>query len=196
LNTTEALITYFRRGKLQKFFMAQAKKTARELDFMTAAKLLESGPDEKIERLPSGIYDLLDSNKVAFSTAMTEEIAEPQKRRGHDSSANILRIIKATFKNTQKLTEDQELYIKKVSTQLEEGGLPKQTTKNTLKALTTLRGDLINPFKALAVLQSNIPERLLQGHYAEKNPIIFGKREVILSLYLSVCTAQTGLTGK
>ncbi|MFC2085348.1 hypothetical protein ACFLS9_09840, partial [Bacteroidota bacterium] len=100
-------------------------------------------------------------------------------------AANILRILKATMKNTQKLTEDQELYLKKVLTQLEEGGLPKQTAKNTLKALDALKVELANPFKVLAVLQNHIPEQLLQNHYAEKNPAVFGKREVILSLYLT-----------
>jgi superfamily II DNA or RNA helicase len=155
--STGALITYFRRGKLQKFFMAQVKKTAEELDFMTAAKLLESGPDEKKKNLPGEMYNLLDSNKESFIIATTEEMAEPQKRRGRD---NILRILKATMKNTQKFTEDQELYLKKVFIQLEEGGLPKQTAKNTLKALDALKDELVNPFKVLAVLQTHIPERL------------------------------------
>jgi len=181
----ESLITYFRRGKLQKFFMAQAKQAAEELDFMTAAGLLESAPDEKKKKLPGEMYDLLDSNKESFVIATTEEMAEPQKRRGRDSAANILRILKATMKNTQKLTEDQELYLKKVLTQLEEGGLPKQTAKQTLKALNVLKNEIVNPFKVLATLQTHIPQRLLQSHYAEQNPAVFGKREVILSLYLA-----------
>jgi superfamily II DNA or RNA helicase len=180
-----ALITYFRRGKLQKFFMAQTEKTAEELDFMTTAGLFESGPDEKNRKLPGEMYDLLNSNKEAFIIATTEEMAEPQKRRGRDSAANILRILKATMKNTQKFTDDQELYLKKVFTQLEEGGLPKQTAKNTLKALDALKDELVNPFKVLEVLHKYIPEGLLQSHYAEKNPAAFGKREVILSLYLT-----------
>jgi len=180
-----SLITYFRRGKLQKFFIAQAKKAAAELDFMTAARLLESGPDEKKKKLPGEMYDLLDSNKQAFIIATTQEMAEPQKKSGRDSAANILRILKATLKNTQKLTDDQELYLKKVLTQLEEGGLPKQTAKITLKALEVLNDELTNPFKVLAMLQTHIPQRLLQSHYAEQNPAVFGKREVILSLYLS-----------
>jgi len=182
---TGALITYFRRGKLQKFFIAQAEKVAKELDFLSAAELLESGPVEEKKKLPGKMYDLLDSNKEAFIVATTEEMAEPQKRRGRDSAANILRILKVTTKNTQKLTEDQELYLKKVLTQLEEGGLPKQTAKTTLKALNSLKDGLVNPFKVLAVLQTHIPERLLQSHYAEQNPVVFGKREVILSLYLT-----------
>ena len=165
--------------------MSQDKKAAEELDFLSAAQLIESKPDEKRKKLPGEIYDLLDKNKEAFIIATTEEITEPQKKRGRDSAANILRILKATMKNTQKLTDDQELYLKKVVTQLEEGGLPKQTAKQTMNALNALKNELINPFKVLAVLQSNIPERLLEEHYAEQNPTVFGKREVILSLYLT-----------
>lgn len=180
-----ALITYFRRGKLQKFFMADTKGTVAELDFMSAAKILESSPDEKKKKLPEDMYDLLDKNKEAFIISTTEEMAELRKKKGRDSATTILRILKATFKNTQKLTEDQELYLRMVLTQLEEGGLPKQTAKNTVKALNELGEELVNPFKVLAVLQTHIPERLLRSHYAEENPVVFGKREVILSLYLA-----------
>ena len=179
-----SLITYFRRGKLQKFFKAVHKKEAEEMDFISAAKILKSDSDAEKMKLPEQFYDLLDKNKEAFILATTEEMPQGH-RRGHDSTANILRILKATLKNTQKLTEDQELYLKKVITQLEEGGLPKQTAKQTLKALNTIGSEIINPFKVLSVLQTHIPARLLEEHYAEQNPAVFGKREVILSLYLT-----------
>jgi superfamily II DNA or RNA helicase len=187
LNTdlAQSLVTYFRRGKIQKFFKAHDSEEAKELDFISAAKLLESHPDDKKKKLPESFYDLLDKNKEAFIIATTEEMVEPQKKRGRDSAANILRILKLTMKNTQKLTDDQESYLRKVLTRLEEGGLPKQTTKNTLKALNSLKHELTNPFKVLATLQTHIPMRLLEGHYAEQNPAAFGRREVILSLYLS-----------
>ncbi len=181
----DALLTYFRQGKLQKFFMAHTANVAVELDFMAAAGLFECAADANKKNLPTHLYDLLNQNKDAFKIATTEAMAEPQQRKGRDSAANILRILKATFKTTQKLTDEQELYLKKVLLQLEEGGLPKQTAKNTLKALNALNTELMNPFKVLAVLQMHIPERLLQSHYAEQNPTVFGKREVILSLYLA-----------
>jgi hypothetical protein len=143
------------------------------------------------------MYDLLDKNKGAFILATTEEMAEPHKQGGLDSAANIGKILKATLKNTQKLTDDQELYLKNVLKQLEEGGLPKQTAKKTLKALNKLGGELVNPFKVLATLQTNIPDRLLQSHYAEHTDSVTGKREVILSLYLSACGhAQADLAGQ
>lgn len=181
----ESLITYFRRGKLQKFFMSKDKQTTAELDFMSAAGLFECSPNEKKKKPPEELYELLESNKEAFIVATTEEMAEPQKRGGRDTASNVLRILKATMKNTQKFTEDQEIYLKKVITQLEEGGLPKQTTKNTLKALDALKDELVDPFKVLAVLQTHISQRLLKSHYAELNSSVSGKREVILSLYLT-----------
>jgi len=180
-----SLITYFRRDKLQKFFLAAADPEAEEMDFISAAKLLESHPDEAKKKLPGQFYDLLDKNKEAFIFATTEELPQLKQRGGRDSAANILKILKATMKNTQKLTDDQELFLKKVLTQLEEGGLPKQTAKQALKALNDLKHEIINPFKVLAALQTHIPAKLLEGHYAEQNPAVFGKREVILSMYLS-----------
>lgn len=180
-----ALVTYFRRGKLQKFFMAQHGVEAKELDFISAAQLIECRPEDEKKKMPGDIYELLNKNKEAFINATTEEIVETQVRRGRDSAANIQRILKATQKNTRQFTDDQELFLHKVMTQLQEGGLPKQTVKNTLKALNALQDDLINPFRVLAVLQDQIPERLLADHYTEQNTVIFGKREVILSLYLA-----------
>ena len=180
-----SLITYFRRGKLHKFFMTQATKDASELDFISAAKLLESSDNEKRQKLPPGFYELLDKNKGAFIFATTEEMAPQERKHGRDNTTQVLRILKATMKNTPQFTDEQELYLKKVFIQLEEGGLPKQTIKETLKALNELKQDLMNPFKVLATLQTKIPERLLEGHFSEYNQLTFGKREVILSLYLT-----------
>jgi len=181
-----SLVTYLRRGKLQKFFIADEKSPiARELDFMSAATIFESTSDDKNQKIPEKFFDLLDKNKEAFVLATTEEMVEPIKRRGQDSAAQLLKILKATLKNTQQFTDEQEQYLKQVLVQLEEGGIPKQTAKETLKALNALKQDLINPLKVLATLQSHISERFLQQHYAEQNPRSSGKREVILSMYLT-----------
>ncbi|OOP57484.1 MAG: hypothetical protein AYP45_03340 [Candidatus Brocadia carolinensis] len=141
--TLSGLITYFRREKLQKFFKAIRNSVAEELDFLTAAKLLESSPEETKEKLPEQYYDLLDKNKEAFILATTEEMPHHGQRGGRDSAANILRILKATLKNTKKLTEDQEIYLKKVLVQREEGGLPKQTATQTRKALHVIENEIV-----------------------------------------------------
>ena len=177
------LITYFRRGGLHKFFSARADESSTELDFMTAAEILESKPDAKPKKMPPHMYDLLDKNKEAFVIATTEEMTEPQKRSPSDSASKIIVILKAIQKHTLEPTD--ESYLKQVLTQVEEGGLPKETAKNTHRALKDLGLRLSNPLEVLIVLRENIPERLLDSHYAEQSPTATDKREVILSLYLT-----------
>ncbi|MBL8026554.1 MAG: helicase, partial [Fibrobacteres bacterium] len=178
------LITYFRRGKLQKFFEARNLNEAKELDFVSAAKLLESTTAEKKAKLPEHFFGLLDKNKEAFMFATADEIPEPHNRRGRDSAVQILKMLKASLRDTSQFTEEQEAYVRKVFIQLEEGGLPKQTTKDALQSLSESGAALLNPLKVIALLQTHIPERLLNAHYAESNPTVSGKREVILSMYM------------
>lgn len=185
LAMTNSLVTYFRKGKVQKFFKAGEGLQADELDFISAAEMLESEADEKKQKLPETYFDLLDKNKDAFLYATTEDGVEIKTRKGQDSGVKIMKLLKMTFKNTKQLTEDQEEYLKKVMSQLDEGGLPKQTTKTTYKALEELGNQMLNQLKVLAILQTHIPARLLESHYAEENPRSAGKREVILSMYLA-----------
>ncbi|MBE3115897.1 helicase [Candidatus Bathyarchaeota archaeon] len=182
---SNALATYFRRGKVQKFFLSSKDIEAVELDFLSAAEALESTPEEEKQKLPKAYFELLDKNKEAFRNATTEEMIEPQTHKGKDNASQILKILKVVFKNTQQLTDDQESYVQNVIDRLEEGGLPKQTTKTALRALNQLGKQMLNPLKVLAVLQKNIPAKLLGSYLADQNPRSTGKREVILSMYLT-----------
>jgi superfamily II DNA/RNA helicase len=180
-----SLVTYFRKGKIEKFFWSAPKAETKELDFITAAKILESSPQNAREKLPSTFYHLLDKNKEAFSKATNEEFTITKNKGGRDSASHIIQIIKITLKNSQKLTEDQEIYLKNVLKRVEEGGLPKQTVKQTKKALNELKNEIENPFKILAVLQKNISDRFLESHYTEQNSNPSTKSEVILSMFLT-----------
>jgi hypothetical protein len=57
--------------------------------------------------------------------------------------------------------------------------------ENSLEALTSLGEELLDPMKVLVTLHKNIPERLLQSHFAEQGPAVSGRREIILSMYLN-----------
>lgn len=182
----DSVLTFFRRGKLDKFFMTVNKDKPQELDFLSAAKTLgclQNALRAKVDN--KKFYELLEQNKQAFIYATTEELPEIKMRGGRDSATQILKIIKATLKDRRQFTDDQEYYLKKILTQLEEGGLPKQTTKKTLQALNDELKKGVNPLRILAVLQANIPVKLLEGHFAEDHRQVFGKREVILSEYLT-----------
>ena len=181
----KSLLTYFRKGKVQKFFLAGEEMPSAELDFSSAAGLLESQSTDERQRLPATYFSLLDQNKEAFIEATTEELINAQVRKGRDSTWQILRLLKGIFSNTQSLTDDQEEYVKLVIARLQDGALPKETAKKTLKALKAQGNAIANPRTALAILQINIQDGLLESHYAEKNPRSKGKREVILSMYLA-----------
>ena len=181
---SDYLLTFFRLGKIQKFFITNKNRESQEIDFLTAAKIFECSLNERKMPLPDNYFELLEKNKKAFIEATTEEELVTGSRRGRDSGAKILKILKATVKNSKKLTDEQEDYLRKLIIRLEEGGIPKQTTKKALKALNDLKSDMVNPLKVLAVLQHNIPQKFLESHYVELSQRHSGKREVILSLYL------------
>jgi superfamily II DNA/RNA helicase/HKD family nuclease len=179
------LLTYFRKGKLQKFFLTSIGD-AEEIDFIGTAKLLESNPKVAREKLAADFYDKLKKNKQAFIFATTEEDVELKATRGgRDSATQVLKILKAVFRDTRQLTEDQIDYYKKVMRQFEEGAIPKQTAKTVNKVLQKeLKRGRPNPLKVLALLQNNIPSEFLESHIAESAAHTFGPREVILSEYL------------
>ena len=65
-----ALLTYFRQGKLEKFFLgATGDEPTVELDFMSSAKMLKPADTKEIRQpIAREFYDLLDKNKTAFVT--------------------------------------------------------------------------------------------------------------------------------
>ncbi len=179
------LLTYFRKSKLQKFFLV-GKDNPEELDFMSAASRLEAEAQVRREKPPADFYDKLEKNKQAFFFA-TSEAAEELKsapRSGRDSAMQALRILKA-LRDLRQYTEDQEAYLNRVMNRLEEDALPKQTASAVLKALNTeLRSGRPSPLKVLAILRNNIPDEFLKSHITESAAHTSGPREVILSEYL------------
>jgi superfamily II DNA/RNA helicase len=181
----DSLITFFRKGKLMKFYLSWDKGTY-ELDFLTAAKIFECPENEKRTMLPlERYYDLLGKNKAAFFYATSGEEILSQSRRGTDSSRKLIKILRAVLKNSKQLTEDQEKYMERLIQRLEEGAIPKKTIQKVNQAVEKLGEEIQNPLKVVAVLQREIPHGFLKGHLVEKIIPADEKGEVILSLYLS-----------
>jgi len=181
----DSLLTYFRKDKLDKFYLSNISGDISEHDFISVAKVLESSPSEEKFKIPPIYYEMLDKNKEAFIYATTEELVKQDYKAIKDSSQKLLGILKFTLKNTQRLTDEQEEYLRKVREKLEEGSIPKQTLKETLSSISKLGKDgLLDPVKVYATLRINISSRFLQSHFIEHPKAEFGIREVILSLYL------------
>lgn len=179
-----SLLTYFRKGKLHKFFVVNKGNGPQECDFLSSAKIMEATADVERAAISRDYHELLAKNKDAFLYATTEEMPELKARGGRDTATQILRLLKAIH-DFRQLTDEQEMYLEQVMRQLEEGGLTKQTTKKTLQALQEeIKANGANPLRILAVLQTHIPRELLGAHIAESTAQTSGPREVILSEYL------------
>jgi hypothetical protein len=179
-----ALLTYFRKGKLQKFYLADAQ-AAQELDFFAAAGIFAAEKDTPRAQMGKDFYAFLEANKKAFERATTEEFVETGTKGGRDSAATILRILKSgDIRKFKGYTDEDELYIGRVIRLLEEGGLPKQTAKTLLKTLDREMKAGFNPLRILAVLKAGVAPEFFRETIAETAAQTAGPREVILSEYL------------
>ncbi|MBI2251663.1 MAG: helicase [Armatimonadetes bacterium] len=180
-----ALITYFRKGKLQKFYISD-KKISSELDFFSAAKIFESKAEDIREKLGKDFYELLDKNKKEFEFATIDDMPDAKLRGGRDSASYVVRILKANeIKHFKGFTEDDEEYIRSVIKELEEGGLPKQTSKTLKEKFAEELKKGVNPLKLLGILRTNIASEFFKETIAESSAQTYGPREVILSEYLT-----------
>ena len=129
------LLTYFRKGKLNKFFITEENQS-KELDFISSAKLLEVEEKTPRKALPGDFFTLLKKNKGGFYSLTSKE-EQPFSPSGssRDSASQLLKILKIIRKDLRQYTEEQEVYFKKIMNRLEEGALPKQTTKTACQAL-------------------------------------------------------------
>ncbi len=184
--TARSLLTYFRKGKIQKFFSAAGDGCA-ELDFMAAAQMLEAETSTARASWGNDFFELLERNKHAFELATMPDDAEPSARGGRDSATQIIRILKA-IRDFRQFTDEQESYLAKLLKRLEEGGLPRQTTKKALLELNKAvksGGNAVNPLKILALVQKYVPRRLMEGHLIDSSGNTNSPSEVILSEYFS-----------
>ncbi|MBI5436681.1 MAG: helicase [Nitrosomonadales bacterium] len=151
-----ALLTYFRQGKLDKFFLGvTGNQPTVELDFMSAAKILQPAEvNETRQSIPREFYDLLDRNKAAFVNATTAEAEHAEAtHRGSPNDAYMLKRLKVKeVRRCPQFTEDDEEFIGKVIRLLEDGALPKPTTKKIAAVLK--KED--QPLKVLAILRRDI----------------------------------------
>ena len=138
--------------------------------------------------MPVDFYDKLKKNKEVFLSLTSEEKQfVVSTRSGADSETKLLKILKVIQRDLRQLTEEQEVFFKRVVQRMEEGALPKHTIKTTLKAIqekfkTSSNQGALN---LLAILQRNISDGLLKNHISENLANSSDKpREVILSEYL------------
>lgn len=176
-----AMLTYFRKGRLEKFFLSEPGSAGGELDFFAAAKMLAVDVDTPRADVGADFYPLLDRNKAAFDTATAEDASEEPVRASRDAGAKLLQRLRAKeVRNYPGYTDDDEEYLKQVTRLLEDGALPRPTLKKLAEAFRTE----VNPLRLLGIMRRDIPEQFFQATRAESTRRNFNPREVILSGYL------------
>ena len=173
------LVTFFRKGKLKKFFLADSS-VSREITFFEAVDLFKCDPGTSKVAIPQTFYPFLDLNKAAFDQATSDETAE----KGHPASSSnesyIIKRLKAKdFQKFSGFTEDDEDFLRSVLKAFENGVIPKNTSKRLKNELEKE----IAPLKVLAILKKNLPSTILSVSPSTQK-IGHDRREVILSEYL------------
>lgn len=176
-----SLLTYFRKGKLQKFYLAK-RDTSQELDFFSAAKLIKTKIEEQRTQIGNDFYELLDLSKKEFEISTKEEPMEYGGKGGRDVATQILtRLTSSTIRSFKGFTDDDESYIENVIDRIKQGAI----SRYTLKRLVLKLKKESEPLRILSIIRSEIGTRIFEKTYAEQSIKNIGPREVILSIYLT-----------
>ncbi|MFV0402864.1 MAG: helicase-related protein [Bacteroides graminisolvens] len=175
--TSDQLVTFFRIGRLKKFYINK-DGASKEITFFDTVKELECNPDTKRAQIPNEYYHLLQTNKTRFELDTTVG-DEPTKAAGGRSNAKYIetRLKDKSFKNFKGFTDSNDEFLNGVKDMLTQGTIAKKTAqliKNELEKTT-------DPLQILHILEKHIRFVAIEG---VRNANKFQKREVILSGYL------------
>jgi superfamily II DNA/RNA helicase len=181
-STWPTLLSYFRKGRLDKFFLADANAPkAREVNFFSAARILRpAAQDERGSTSFPGFYPLLDKNKDAFRDATVEEPAEVHSASGRSNDNYILKRLRAKeISKAPEFTDEDDAFVKETLRLFAEAAVPRAISKGLAAALR----QEANPLRALGLLRKYVRSELFSHGLAATRQSA-GPREVILSSYL------------
>jgi superfamily II DNA or RNA helicase len=180
-----SLLTFFRRGRLHKFFKSNSPEETKEIDFITAAEILEAKKETKKHNIGKDFYDLLTSNRDAFNEATQDDEDAFNASKGRDNARRIYSVLKASYKlNSKKLTDDVEIYYQLILKRLIDRDIPKNATKTLFSKIEALGEQQRDFKKVLDVIKTKYKlSDLIEDKHA--NGRKGHKREVILSEYLT-----------
>ncbi|HAL82384.1 MAG TPA: helicase, partial [Mucilaginibacter sp.] len=174
---SDKLVTFFRIGKLKKFYLNENGK-ADEITFFDAVKELECFPITKRANTPDNYYHQLQVNKARFELD-SRQADEGQIDVGGRSNAKYIenRLKDKAFKNYKGFTDSDDEFINHAREMLEQGTIAKRTAK----VVKTEMEKTLDPLEMLNILRKHI--RIMTFEDPDKSQT-FQKREVILSGYI------------
>jgi superfamily II DNA or RNA helicase len=175
----DQLITFFRLGKLKKFYLNKGGESD-EITFFDAVGLLECKPETKRASIPSETYfHMLDTNKARFELDTTQ--GEEDKVKGGASNVKYIekRMKDVAFRRYKGFTDPDEDFILGVKQMIQQGRMAKKTAQKIKKEFE--KED--DPLQMLHILQRHVRNVAVEEIQNGKPPLA---REVILSGYLVV----------
>jgi len=173
----DQLITFFRLGKLKKFYQNQ-NGIAKEITFFDSVNILECDKNTKRASIPMEKYfHMLETNKARFELDTTQE--DDGKTRGGTSNVKYIekRLKEPLFRRYKGFTDSDEEFILGVKQLIQQGLMAKKTAQKIKKELE--KED--DPLQMLYILQRHIRNVAVDEIQNHKSPLA---REVILSGYL------------
>ncbi|NOZ72532.1 MAG: DEAD/DEAH box helicase, partial [Chloroflexi bacterium] len=177
----EQLVTFFRRGRLKKFFTA-GTDGEQELDFFGAVDLMRCDPDTPAIPIPKSFYDWLARNKQQFDAVLQGDNMPKSTGGGHTNTQRVLKNIRAAQKDNKKMTDEDEAFLRMARQAFEEGRIPRKTSQRIMQAIDKQKRAL-SGLRILAILRAELDPALLTAHPAQSERA-GEKREIILSAYL------------
>lgn len=126
------LVTFFRLGKLKKFYLHKQGRSD-EITFFEAANLLACEPDTPRAPVPADYYAYLDTNKQRFQMEMSID-ADDGKSGGSSNVSYIDKRLKdKAFKHCKKFTETDDEFLQDVRKMIAQGTLAKKIAQKIKK---------------------------------------------------------------
>lgn len=173
----DALVTFFRIGKLKKFYINQSGKSG-EITFFDAVKELECKPETQRANIPNDYFHLLQTNKTRFELDTTVGDELPKGSGGRSNAKYIeARLKDKSFKNFKGFTDSNDEFLNGVREMMAQGTIAKKTTQ----LIKTELEKTTDPLQILHIMEKHIRYVASEGAQNAKQ---FQKREVILSGYL------------
>jgi len=171
------LLTFFRIGKLKKFYQNENGSSG-EITFFDAVYNLECSPLTKRAKIPDNYYHQLQTNRARFELD-TNIGDEPQKTPGGRSNIKYIenRLKSKAFKNCKTFTDSDDEFINSVKNILAMGTMAKRTARDIKNEMERT----LDPLETLSILRKHIRAVAIENSGSKK---ALQKREVILSGYL------------
>ena len=174
---SNSLVTFFRLGKLKKFYHNQESKSE-EITFFDAVNRMECLPETERGKIPPDYYHLLETNKQRFHMDTIQD-ADLEKGSGGRSNLNYIekRLKDKAFKNCKKFTDSDDEFLDGVRQMISQGTVAKKVAQTIKKAMEKT----LDPLEVLAILRKHIRSVAVTETHRKNSG---SKREVILSGYL------------